>query len=258
MTIIVKNLKRLPELSPRVHETICRLILATNDPAFALQHLGKFVAIGVINPFITLLASAAARDGSHASLDVAVDAEALRQILETKQSEAYGLVRTLVEVSPAAMASFVKLVQADQGLLQVPELLGTFAAVLELPAALDSASFGPLVTTAVETMSLPKLSKEMETATKRALRRLAEVVPDTVNQAVCGGSSATFTPATARLARALAKNDNMGQAVSHLVSIGLRYLTRLCSSDANLDDSHFSIFDQLSKSAATDVSLPRS
>lgn len=238
----------MPDPTTRVRETVSRLIVATNDPAFALHHLGKFVAIGIIDPFISLLATTAFKDRSFGALEVSVDTEALRQILETKKTEAYGLVRTLVQVSPAAMASFIRLVKEDRDFLQLPKLLETFAVVLEVPDALDSELHGEIAKTAVGAMSSQSFTSHMENATRRVLRRLAGVVPDTVNQTVCGSSATTFTPAMARLAKHMAKNDNVGQSISHLVALGLRYLTRLCSSDSKLEESHFIIFSDLSES----------
>ena len=223
------------------------MIVATNDTAFALSHLGKFVDIGIIDPFITLLASAASRDRSYSSLDVSIDAGALQQILDTKEAEAYGLIRTLVQVSPAAMTSFLQLVQSDHGLMQLPDLLETFAVVLELPNALANEHLVTITETAVKTIFDPTITKAAESAAKRVLGQLEQSVPDTVNQTVCGSSSTTFTPALARLASLLATNDNTGQGVSRLVSLGLRYLIRLCSSNSAIDDGHLGIFDDLSE-----------
>lgn len=244
--MVVKHAKRVTEPTDRARQTISSLITATNDPAFALAHLSVFTKINLLEPFVALLRNASGRQGSN-RVDVDVDGDSIKRILDTHSEAGSELIKTLADISPSASRSFVQLIQADKTLLEKPELFPTFQLIVALPSAISQEQGLVLAKTAIESIRR-STSIDQSASARSILRDLATVSPDQTSSMLLDLAMSAYNGSFARLARELAEVENAEEGVRGLVRVGLLWLTRLASSSAKLEDVQLAMFGDLGQS----------
>jgi hypothetical protein len=244
--VIVRHAKRIIEPTARVRQTISNLITATNDPAFALAHLGVFTKIKLLEPYVALLQHATGRKGSNQAA-VKVDGESIKRILDTDSAAGYELIKTLVDISPSATKSFVDVLEADEALLEKEELLDSLRIIVALPNAGSQDQGAVIANAAVESIKR-SVSIDQSAPARGILRDLATVSPDRTNSTLLDIPMSAYNASFARLARDIAGVDTAEQGVQGLVKVGLLFLTRLASSTVKLEESHLGMFADLGTS----------
>jgi hypothetical protein len=244
--IVVKNTKRLSELSARVKETISALIVQTKDPQFALSKLDGFVGIGIIQPFVTLLRAASSeRQGLEHLSTISIEPASIKRILDAGNEDRYELVKTLAEVSPLALRTVATVISEDEEIVQRPNILPIASTVLDVPNLMSRSVADSIAQTVVSALSTGSSPAAITSAAQAVLIGVHQIDPTLVSEKIGQVQLPTFTPALGETAHALSKVKDAAGAVRHLVHLGLQHVTRFCSSDIKLDDSHLQTISDL-------------
>ena len=249
LQVALKHPKRLTGLSSESKNAIEQLLKTTGDLAYALSVLSKLVPLGVVSPFAGLLRSKSAE-----AQRINVDPELIQTILAVESAEADALLRALVEISPSAIRAASTALSAETGAWSRRGLLTTIEILQEMPGCVPHDALPSMIDTAVGALADKSSASTTQLAARRILVDIARDQPSLIDSALKALPSSSFTSPLAALARDIASAAGLNareveSATQSLVIHGLQYITRLCSSDADLGDDFFKSVENLGESA---------
>ncbi|KAK8861738.1 hypothetical protein IAR55_002561 [Kwoniella newhampshirensis] len=229
--VLVKRAEKIAaSASQEVEEVISSIVIATNDPAFAIGHLTALAQLGAIKSVVTLIDRASLdREIGSSLAKLPVKKDAVRELLSIGDDSAYELLTSLATSSAGAIKSVLSVLSKERGRLSDPRILPTVQVILDIPTdkSIDVTS------AALSALCVPGAPSHIQQSATRILSHLAKIHPAKVNEAVANLTLAEFGLATARLLETLtvAACIDLRPTIVHLVELGLQYAVRLCSND---------------------------
>lgn len=166
-------------------------------------------------------------------------------LLDKGQEEAFGLLQTLAEISPAALGTICEISKADVSWAKARESLPLVGSILDIPGALPLEVVETSIKAAVHALTDKAIGLSVADSARVCLAKLATLSPDAVDAQLGNMRLGDFSAAHAALANDLANISKPTNSLAHLVNLGLQAVTRFCSSDGKLDDTNLAVIEDL-------------
>ncbi|OCF45143.1 hypothetical protein I317_00945 [Kwoniella heveanensis CBS 569] len=257
-TIVKRSEKIVPSLTPETVATVWAVVLAANDPAYAVDHLKDLIQLQAVPAVVELVKKASKNRVDKSSLsEISVKKDTVRELLSTGDNSAYELLAELAAVSSGAAKSILSVLSKDDTTLIDTRLVPTAVTLLDLPSdtPIDVAEIAMSTLT-----SRTSPQKSTERSAIKLVTSLIETNPQRLNEIIRSLELANFTPSIGRLTEALATrlNEDGRPAHDRLIELGLQYAVRLCSAMGEISQAGVDALEHMKRTVemSAEIQLP--
>jgi len=250
-------------LPDQVASTISAIIIATQDPAVALEQLHRFLPLGVISPFTVLLRDRLhERDhANHGSKiqEILIPSDTLQNLVGIGSDEAFDLLEALVSALHRTAKSLGNLLNQGAIQLQDSRLLPCIGLLLDLNGALSLEEIAPkAASVAFGALLDASLTIRIQCHARRILRQISLINSATVVQAISTLALNGYGLPVAKFGESVAQAEisKISPALLHLINTGLRWAVRALSSDATPSDDQLKLVRHLCEQIPRSIRLP--
>ncbi|WVR03656.1 hypothetical protein IAU60_000651 [Kwoniella sp. DSM 27419] len=243
--IVKRSDKILAHASPEVLVTVSAIVIASKDPAYAVDHLNELMQLRTL-PAVLDLAKQASIERQSAEIlsKLSIKKDVVRGLLTKGVEEGPELIAVLSAASSAVAKTVMTVLSKDPSRLLDPLIIPTVDVLSDLP------SESPLDIMAIAIASLTKASKQSPGVEIAAIKLVIRTVTENaagVNEAAKRLTLADFGSATARLLEALVRENDTAvlPAIKHLLDLGLQYGVRLASNVGEISEADQDVLSRL-------------
>ncbi|OCF73524.1 hypothetical protein I204_05367 [Kwoniella mangroviensis CBS 8886] len=238
--IIKRSETAIPLLKTTLAPTIASMVLATNDPSYAVDHIKELVKLKSISPVVQLIRKASVDQEKRKSLNaLSIKKGVVRDLLAIEEDSAFELVTLLAQISKDAAATIFAVLSKDSTQLKDDRVLPIVDILLDAPSDISDRKLD-VVSLAIKVLVSSNVSSTQPESAIRIVTRLSQQQNEDVFQEIRKLKLTDYGLPLARLTETLADRGSQvfDPPIKHLLDLGLQYAVRVCSKvgESNTDE----------------------
>ncbi|WVF66097.1 hypothetical protein IAT40_000836 [Kwoniella sp. CBS 6097] len=254
-SLVKRAEKALPSLTPEHFETISALVLAANDPSYAIDHLKDLLQLQAVPAAVKLVKQASSNRLERTSLStVTIKKDTVRELLSMGDDAGYQLLAELASVSSAAAKAILSVLSKNPTTMQDARAVPAAATLLDLPSE-TTLQVNFIAMSTLTSSSAPE--KSVERSAIKLIIALVKADADEFNESIRSLRLADFTPSIARLTETLAMRADEASrpALDYLVELGLQHAVRTCSAIGDIPEVNVRALGHLKRTIETSLEM---